>query len=287
MEQLIYGADAYLANQEYQKAKNQYESPKVFYEFDQEAYEACFQMDLFTETSGIFVRVSELKKNEYLEQYLAAPCPSTDLYVYADKVDPRLKMLKSFENVKYVQRADRKKMEHCIVAYLKKQGAVIKKDACELFMERSGYFGRDPESDMGDILSELNRLSFLSSQITVDLVEREISNQYADAFSLTLLLSNGKYSELLSCVDTLTQKSGFSGIRTLYLLLRNWRGAYQNAVLGKQVINVYVRNDATPRQLVKCMKIIQDGIHSVQNGVYRDKEILRIVILQLIGVIDA
>lgn len=287
MVRLIFGEESYLANDAWVKAKKQYKKPEVFYEFNSETIAACCQKSLFHFGSvrGVFVRLDLLEPNDLLEQYLKDPSVDCDLYVYADKVNKNLNVYKAFgENVQEFKRVDAATLQTYILHYINKRNAKITKDAYALFIERIGYLGEQTETTLWDIFQTLNQLVLLNGgQITAEIVEQEVRNQYADIYSLSKLYMTGQFEKLLEAVDTLSEEKGFSSIRTLSLLLRNWRCAYQKKVLGWQVWNVYVKADMTGKDLMREMKIIADGIRNIKTGLYTEQNGLKMVVLQMIG----
>lgn len=290
MVRLIYGNDFYLANRWFEQAKQNYEEPCVFYIFDEETRNACEQMNLFgmLQQRGVFVRLDSLTKNECLEEYLKDPSDTCDLFVLAGAVQKNLKVYKAFgDNIQVCDRVDEAKLQRYILSFLGKKGAVITDEAYQLFVERIGYLQPDCPTDLGVVFSELERLALLDTQITADLVRREIINQYADAFSLTTLYFKGRYTELLLACDTLAQQKDFNAIQTLSLLLRNWRCGYQKIALGEKVFVKISNEDATPKQLVRELEIITDGIRKVKSGQYNSRNALKLVALQLVATHEA
>ena len=286
MVKLIYGEETYLAQQAYTKAKNNYEYPKVFTDFDMGAYEACSQNTLFdVGQRGVFVRLEQLTKNELLESYLEHPVSTCDLFVYADKVNTNLKVFKAFkDNVECYKKVSAEKLRNYIVGYLKKKDAVITEDAYRLFVERMGYMQKDSGVTLWDVFNELSKLAVLTSQITKEVVEAEVSSLYANAFELTSYYVNHDYVKLLTAIDTLSIEKGFSSIQTLSLLFWNWRNMYRTVVLGMPAAyGQSFRVRMEQKDIVEGMKLIADGIRLGKSGQYNDKNGLKIVALQLIA----
>lgn len=285
MVTLICGEESYLAENAYKKAKEKYGSVFCFDDFDEKALARCEEMDLLNmgQVRGVFVHVDRLDKNGLLENYLKNPNENCDLFVYANHVNKALKVYKAFKNVETYNRVNMEEMRIYVIAYLKKHNANISQSAFTEFIERVGYFHYKSEASLFDVFTQLSKLVGRSCNITDDIVKECVCSQNADAFALAELYMNREYGKMLQQIDILSTEKGFSSIRTLSLLFRNWRCGYLKRLYGKGAYGLVLRNDMGREQLLDGMKLIQEGIQSIKNGKMSDRDGLKIIVLRMIA----
>lgn len=287
---LIYGEESYLAGMAYQKEVRASKNPVLLDDFGEGGREILGQQNLFdlfdsdkAAHKRCFWHTQMLGANKYLEDYLKDQLEDVDLIIWADNVNKNTRLFKSIEKKEY-RKLSYDRLENFCMEYMKTRKNAIEPAAVMELADRTGYLQKESSADLYDIVRELDKLDCLGETITRTVVEKEVPNRYADAFTLARLLESKKYKELFGSIDVLSKEKGFSSIATLSLLLRNYRCAYQELFLGTgKFYGVTCHRDATMQELVRYMEILADGIRKVKAGCYDDRNALRITVIQLIG----
>lgn len=286
---LMYGTESYLLGEAYKKKLSECKNPVILDDFTDGSISIMGQQSLFdlfdntAEDKKCFWHTEMLGANKALEEYLKHPLDGVDLFIWADAVNKNTRLFKTIEKQEF-KKLSYESLERFCADYMTGMNGAIEPAAVMELADRTGYFQKESRTDLYDIVREIDKLACLDATITKAMVEQEVPNRYADAYTLARLIMAKNYKELFASIDILSKEKGFSSIATLSLLMRNYRCAYQELFLGSgKFYGVVCRRDITMQELVHYMEILADGIRKVKTGCYNDRNALRITIIQLIG----
>ena len=270
MELLIYGEEPYRCQE-------------VFQSFFGQVFEACFTESLFSfgRKRRILVRLEELKKDEALEAYLKAPCPTCDLIVYASKVSSNTKVFKAFQKQEY-RRLNAREFSEFVKRKARELGGELEDDAIEELYIRTGYRTSEDIS-LYEVVGELKNLIGYQPHVDREQVIRQVQSAAGSAFELAALFCAGRYPELIQLSNSLSLEKDFNGIGTLSLFLSNFKRGYEKKVLKRPARCVSLPDTITEAELVMIMEIVTRSIREIKASKYSDRVGFRIAMLRLVG----
>ena len=287
MEKLIIATEPYIGYQKYKKLKEQYQCVEEFEEFDINAYQALSMPSLFSvgETKGVFIRMPELTVNDLLVDYLKEPKNVGDLIVMVGKANKTLKVYKAFSDVDECRRPKEQDLLTFIARKESDEGCRITQDAAHHMIAAYGYYDKDTESSLFDIVTTVKYLSGLTNEITLPVVQQYVVSESSNAYTLCQLYFENRTGELMQNIRALQTKKGFSSIATLSLMNRNFRCLIQHIECGMALpYGVYRPRELSLDRLREGMEVITGYIRKVKAGTVPDQVALEYAVIELMGI---
>ena len=247
--------------------------------FDQETYELAYQMPFLEEKRVIILELEGCADSELLVNYLKAPAPSTDLYVFVNHMDRRSMLAKAFpaKGIVELNKYTEKELDEKIRESVKKHCKVITDEAREAFKERIRY--DQDEVCFFDVQNELKKLCALTEYaLDKRLVERMIpQRERENVFALMQMILERKGERLFHEAQLIVESKDSNTIQVLSLLFRNYRISMKAALLGSaREKDIGVHPKAVIRMSEKVylasMDCIQEVIDGIKAGKYREQE---------------
>lgn len=293
MNMLFYGNEPYRLMEKREalkKVKNPEMNLYITNVFDQEAYEAAFQMPFLEEKRVIIVEMEGCSDTELLLSYLKNPVSSTNVYVFVNHMERRSALAKAFpkeeiyELGKFSKKELEEKIRECVRGYHK----VITDEAKEAFMERIQY--DSDEVCFFDVKNELSKLCALTGYaVDKRLVEKIIpQHEKENVFSLIQMIMEQKAEKLFYEAELINGSKDSNTIQVLSLLLRSYRISLKASMLGRaREKDIGVPPKAIMRinsaSSLASMDCIQEMINGIKTGRYKEQEGLIICLSKLMG----
>lgn len=247
--------------------------------FDQEALEYAYQIPFLARKRVMIVDLEAEGDTGLLKEYLAAPAPDTNLYVFVREMDFGNTLAKIFpkQNVCRIGKFTPKELKLEIFYYTKKHGKYIREDACEELIERVQYLNED--KSFFDMENELKKLcSAAEREVDRELIQAMVPrNEKENVFSLMHLILNHKTEQLFHEAELILESGESNTIQVLSLLLRSYRIAMKASLLGKEMekeLGVHPKAVIhMPLNVSEAsMDCIQEIIFGIKNGRYKEKD---------------
>lgn len=293
MNMLFYGNEPYRLMEKREalkKVKNPEMNLYITNVFDQEAYEAAFQMPFLEEKRVIIVEMEGCSDTELLLSYLKNPVSSTNVYVFVNHMERRSALAKAFpkeeiyELGKFSKKELEEKIRECVRGYHK----VITDEAKEVFMERIQY--DSDEVCFFDVKNELSKLCALTGYaVDKRLVEKIVpQHEKENVFALIQMIMEQKAEKLFYEAELINGSKDSNTIQVLSLLLRSYRISLKASMLGRaREKDIGVPPKAIMRinsaSSLASMDCIQEMINGIKTGRYKEQEGLIICLSKLMG----
>lgn len=286
MVQLIYGNEPYLIREHVLMMKNGAYDDMSIIETDVFDENTVYELNSFSLTGRklVILELSELTKNETLEEYIKEPNEDNDLLVVVfGSVNKNLKVFKAFEqsNVFEKSKLPYKELANAVFHYLQLAGVTMERDAWFEFSKRINY---EAESEsLFDVYSELEKLIGYTDnrKITADMVSIVEKRVTDNAFVLTKLLFEKRAVDLREQLDALEKTPKFSSIGTLSLILATFKRVYR----GEKAYGCTVPDCITTSVALDCMGIILSYIRGIKSGTVPSQYALRYCMFELMAFI--
>ncbi len=305
MVKIIYGNEPYLIKyaqltfMSYDTSENAANTKK--YTSFEEAYEFVSSYSFFGDVRVAIVTVPQLKDldTKLFKEYIMADPAQTDAeFLNADqcilikldesRINQKTKLYKEISPYCCIQKYDKlndRQLKEILDNFLKKYGLKMEPSVKKFFLERLNYTENE-EVSLFTLRNELEMLGSLSKTITVPLIADNVPNYaQANSFFLITKIRNKNMDGLIQELEKLEREKGFSAIKTLALLSREYNIAYK-LCLGFQSSEIGASstalNNVSSVVLLNGMVIINSCVHNIKQGIMDEKQALRYACCQLV-----
>ncbi|MFA0814378.1 MAG: DNA polymerase III subunit delta [Anaerofustis sp.] len=162
----------------------------------------CMTLPIMAEKRIVFVRDTSFSKCSdlcaALVRYAKKPCETTILILFANEIDKRSSLYKTFSQYGKVVECEKMKSPDLTkwirMAFQRKQ-LKITEEAVRFFIDSSDYLSKESEIDLGYFANEIEKLTLsnpIGNEITLDHIKKTLSvNINEDVFRLSDDLLNG------------------------------------------------------------------------------------------------
>lgn len=301
MIKIIFGTDRYLVARYRNSFKGKVDmsdmNEATFDAFQDDAYDYSVSCPFLSDKKTCFVNVDSFSgiDTPLFGEILKKPPLTTDIIITVRNMTGRDKLTKLYkalkasklleERNKFKQLADVKKAAYGFAATFK--ASFESEDVVTELIRRVNYLGRD-EVDLYGIRNAIKDCASLSNTIDMNTVTLCVKdNEKEQAFILTKLLAKGDVDGLRhQC--RLLDIAGESPLRTLRLILKDFRVAYKCAVIGKEDLKALdvkippITRIRDRKVLLDCIKIITEAIDGQMLSRLEDSEVMMIVFERLL-----
>lgn len=262
--------------------------------FDATVRNACLVFPFMEERRVVVLNIASLDDldTKEFEGYLKAPASTTDLLILADNVDQRKKLFKTLRSLDMIypcNKVDDTNLRKVLMYEISQRKAVIQEVAFAEFIKRCDYQNNDTIDLLG-MISYIDSMVCVSKEITLDLVTRYVPKyEEPNVFGLTALIkkcdAQALYNELC-----LVDSSSEEQIKTLSLLLRDYRIAYKLKYFEKQELADKPQSirtsfsDYSMSELLSCMEILTNTVSDIKGGQIASEYALKSACVKLINI---